>query len=406
MKISLVRFNVESYITVENKYEGDHFYIIRKGKVKVFSSFSHDESIQRILGPGDFFAVVSSMTGHSRLNSSQALEDTELISIRKGQFGFLIQQSAPLALKIIRSFSSELRKYDELLVRKTLFSQKAQEENPDQLYFQGEFYEKKGEAAIAAYIYTQYIKNFSYSQLAIKAQERLRSLDRTVLAEVKEHFNTAINRQFKAGQVLFSEFEAGYEMFIIETGRVNISKLINEKEVLIAVLKKGDIFGEMSLLNNENRSATAIAVEDTSCTVLTQKNFNAIIKANVKLAVKIIALLSERLWTIYKQLDNFYFSDIKSRIYDTLVTQVQKKHIAMDHRTEYVFDIGPKEIKNMLGIDEEPVQAAIDTIFKGNIMGLKGDKFYCKNLLELEKEVDYARKMEQRKRKIETKRPR
>ncbi|BBM89809.1 hypothetical protein COTS27_01517 [Spirochaetota bacterium] len=400
MKLSAIKFKAGSYITVENKQEGHHFYIVRRGAIKTFSSFRQADRLQRVLGPGDFFGVISAMTGHPRLISSQVVTDSEVIMVRKDQFDFLIQQSPPLVLKIIRSFSNELRKYSEELASRTLLATK-KKDDPYMLFHQGEFYYNKGEMAISAYIYTQYIKNFAYSDLAKEAQERLKTIDLTVLSKIKHAFASDLNRKYKQGDILFSEFEPGFEVFIIESGRVNISKVINGQEVLIAVLKQGDIFGEMALLNNENRSATAIAAEPTSCTVLNQRNFNNIINKNARLATKIIMLLSERLWTIYKQLDNFYFKDIKHRIYDTLITQVYKKHVHNLTSASYAFDFGPKEIQSMLGVEERLVKDALRVILQEDIVTIDKNKFLCRNLSRLEKEVEFGRKMEQRRRRIE-----
>ena len=59
--------------------------------------------------------------------------------------------------------------------------------------------------------------------------------------------------------MIFSECQAGADMFIIQDGAVRITKVVDGQEVILAVLNKGDMFGEMSLLENKPRSASAIA---------------------------------------------------------------------------------------------------------------------------------------------------
>ena len=117
--LSLIRNTKGTYITIENKREEAQFYIIRKGRVRLFSSITtENSSLNRVLGVGDFFGVISCMTNRPRMQSSLALEDCELLVVKKKDFGSLIQNSTPIALRILRSFSNDLRKYDDELIHK------------------------------------------------------------------------------------------------------------------------------------------------------------------------------------------------------------------------------------------------------------------------------------------------
>ena len=53
--------------------------------------------------------------------------------------------------------------------------------------------------------------------------------------------------------MIFSEAQSGSDMFIIQRGEVSITKVVNGNEVTLAVLKKGDMFGEMALIENKPR---------------------------------------------------------------------------------------------------------------------------------------------------------
>jgi len=76
-------------------------------------------------------------------------------------------------------------------------------------------------------------------------------------------FLTARKDSYKAGDVIFKEGSYGVAVYIIESGRVEISKDIQGKKFAIERLGPGDIFGEMSFIDHEPRSATATALEDT-----------------------------------------------------------------------------------------------------------------------------------------------
>jgi len=76
-------------------------------------------------------------------------------------------------------------------------------------------------------------------------------------------FLTAGKENYKAGDVIFRQGSHGVAVYIVESGKVEISKDIQGKKFAIETLGPGDMFGEMSFIDHEPRSATATALEDT-----------------------------------------------------------------------------------------------------------------------------------------------
>lgn len=76
-------------------------------------------------------------------------------------------------------------------------------------------------------------------------------------------FLTARKENYKAGDVIFKEGSHGVAVYIIESGKVEISKDIQGKKLAIETLGPGELFGEMSFIDHEPRSATATALEET-----------------------------------------------------------------------------------------------------------------------------------------------
>lgn len=97
------------------------------------------------------------------------------------------------------------------------------------------------------------------------------------------------------GDLIFEEGELGSEMFIIQSGKIRIFKTIDSYDQTLAVLEKGDFFGEMSVLEGMPRSASAEAEQDCELIRINSANFVAMIKANVEIAIRIMRKLSLRL---------------------------------------------------------------------------------------------------------------
>jgi CRP-like cAMP-binding protein len=108
---------------------------------------------------------------------------------------------------------------------------------------------------------------------------------------------------FKKGHVLFHEGDEGEEMFIIQSGRVAIKKRVKDGETVLAVLEKGDFFGEMAILERMPRSATAELTEDGDLIVIGSEVFGDMIKANPEIAVRMLRKYSIRLRETNKQLE-------------------------------------------------------------------------------------------------------
>jgi CRP-like cAMP-binding protein len=108
---------------------------------------------------------------------------------------------------------------------------------------------------------------------------------------------------FNKGHVLFHEGDDGEDMYIVQSGKVAIKKKLKEGEATLAVLEKGDFFGEMAILERLPRSATAEVVEDGDLIVIAGEIFGDMIKANPEIAVRMLRKQSIRLRETNKQLE-------------------------------------------------------------------------------------------------------
>ncbi len=109
---------------------------------------------------------------------------------------------------------------------------------------------------------------------------------------------------FPAGKVLFREGDAGEDMYIIQSGRVAIKKRTGaNKDVTLAVLEKGDFFGEMAVLERMPRSASAEMAEGGDLIVISGDTFGDMIKSNPEIAFRMLRKYSIRLREMVKQIE-------------------------------------------------------------------------------------------------------
>lgn len=102
---------------------------------------------------------------------------------------------------------------------------------------------------------------------------------------------------FQPGQVIFREGDTSQEAYRILRGRVEISIVADGKPVILAQLGEGDIFGEMAMVDERPRSASAQSLEVTECEVLTAENFNDLVLSRPEVLIPYMASFFERLRT-------------------------------------------------------------------------------------------------------------
>jgi CRP-like cAMP-binding protein len=101
--------------------------------------------------------------------------------------------------------------------------------------------------------------------------------------------------RFAGGERVFDEGDVGATMYIVQTGRVRLFRVVEEQEQDLGVMEKGDFFGEMSILEGLPRTVSAEAVEDSELIEINSMTFDKMIKSNIEIAIRMLRKLSIRL---------------------------------------------------------------------------------------------------------------
>ncbi|MFV1974965.1 MAG: Crp/Fnr family transcriptional regulator [Candidatus Scalindua sp.] len=101
---------------------------------------------------------------------------------------------------------------------------------------------------------------------------------------------------FKEGGIIFKEDEeSGIEMYIIDSGRVNIVKKVGDTDVTLTTLDEGDFFGEMSLITGSKRSASAVAQTKCKLHTMDKETFEFNLSKDINFMRQILETLAHRL---------------------------------------------------------------------------------------------------------------
>ncbi len=193
-------------------------------------------------------------------------------------------------------------------------------------------------------------------------------------------------KKLNPGEVLFNEGEIGEVMYLIRQGKVKIVKGKGEEGKVLAVLKEGDFFGEMAIIDNSPRSATAIAVDEVTLLGIDKETFHSKIRENPLISY-ILETLSRRLRGADEQIKLLMIKSEERRVIALLLTRGKEAGRKINGGVE-VSPFSIDGFTNMVGIEFAKVREFIDRLINARLIAIEGDKLAIKSIADLE---DYLR---------------
>lgn len=191
--------------------------------------------------------------------------------------------------------------------------------------------------------------------------------------DIKSLTSMLTRRRYPKDSVIFFEHDPGDSLYLIVSGRVRVTILADDgREIVLAVLGEGDFFGEMSLLDNEPRSATAIAMEDTEVLIIHQKEFFSIVEKRPPILIKLLSVISSRLRKANHQIGSLALLDVYGRVARVLLDLAQEQGTRLrDGRISFRRPTH-QEIANMIGATRETVSRMISDLHRQGYIEISG----------------------------------
>jgi CRP/FNR family cyclic AMP-dependent transcriptional regulator len=190
---------------------------------------------------------------------------------------------------------------------------------------------------------------------------------------VDDVLHKKFGRVCPTGTVLFREGEPGHEMFIIQRGRVQLTRNLHGVEKILAVLPAGEFFGEMAIINQRPRSATATVIEESHLLVLDQPTFEKMIKDNTEIAVRLIKKLASRLEQANFQVELLLLKDVNHRVVHLLRRMAEESGV---RQVEGIFiDISLYEIADRIGCADGEVAEIVERLSRARLLSKRARGF-------------------------------
>ncbi|MBN1898852.1 MAG: Crp/Fnr family transcriptional regulator [Spirochaetes bacterium] len=202
-------------------------------------------------------------------------------------------------------------------------------------------------------------------------------------------------KTYQPGEIIFCEYEPGDDFFLILTGQVKISKIVSNKEKTLDFMGPGDVFGEMSILEQQPRSATVIAQDEVRVLVFNRENFEMVLKSDPQMALKLLKIFCKRIFDAQRQLMILILDGDEYRVADVFVMMAERQGVPLDQRIKVDIKLSIEEIANMCAITPENCQKALNQYVRVGKIELVPGKVVVNNISEFVRIVHNKRKIKQ-----------
>ncbi len=192
-------------------------------------------------------------------------------------------------------------------------------------------------------------------------------LSRIAPDELRRFAEVTREKQYPKGSVILFEDDPGDSLFIVRSGRVKVV-LVSEdgREVILGVLGVGEHFGELSLIDDQPRSAHVIAMEDSMLLVLRRDDFRRRVEANPAVAWALLSELSRRLRRADGKIGGLVLLDVPGRIARLLIDTADEGGAATIDKP-----LTHQVIAQMIGASRETVSRTMREFQDGGLISVQ-----------------------------------
>ncbi len=200
--------------------------------------------------------------------------------------------------------------------------------------------------------------------------------------------SVAKRRTFRAGEVIFHRDDPGQVLYIIKDGKVKICIISPDgQEVSLAVLGKGEYFGEFALLDGLPRSTDAVALEKVECYTLQRSDFHNAILKNPKIAILVMEALIKRLRNTDQMVEDLIFLDVYGRVAKKLLELADAHGDKVDDGVCIDVRLTQQELASMVGASRESVNKVLGYFTDKNFISTDKHRITLHRMADLKRRI-------------------
>jgi CRP-like cAMP-binding protein len=206
-------------------------------------------------------------------------------------------------------------------------------------------------------------------------------LEKAALDDVSKH---KVMNTYKKGHTLFFQGNPSFGLYCISNGKIKVSKIGNDgKESIVRIASAGDVLGHRSLFSDENYTATATALEDSTICFIDKKYIHEAIKKEPTVALQLIQKLSREMGAAESRTASMFQKNVRERLAELFLNLEKTYGIKEDDRVRLDIKLTREEIASMVGTASETVIRFITEFKDEGLIEQEGKAIYIINQKKL-----------------------
>ena len=197
-----------------------------------------------------------------------------------------------------------------------------------------------------------------------------------------------VQKDFKKGDYIYMPDQSSDKIFFISSGRVKIGNFGESgKEITKAILDKGQVFGELSMIGEEVRRDFAYAMEDSTICMLTTDEMRGLMKEHSNISLFFMKIMGSRVLEMESRLESLVFKDSRSRIIEYLIKLVQSRGQRVGYEWVVRRFITHQEIANLTATSRQTVTTVLNELRAKELITFNRKRLLVRDLDKLADEV-------------------
>jgi CRP/FNR family cyclic AMP-dependent transcriptional regulator len=197
-------------------------------------------------------------------------------------------------------------------------------------------------------------------------------------------------RRFRKGETVFHQGDPGDALFIVATGSVKVVLPSHEgvEPAIVAVLGRGEFFGELAILDGAPHSATIVAVEPTETLVLRREAFLELIDSEPELRRALLASLAAEIRRITGHVEDLHFLDLPGRLASRILRLAATVQTDGENTVRIPWPYTQSELAGMIGGSRQSVNRLLSDLADDGLVELERDTLVINDIERLARTVE------------------
>jgi CRP-like cAMP-binding protein len=386
----------------------ERVFILQKGCVVISTTdIETNLPVTEQIKTGEFFGVKSALGHFPREETATVLMDSVCLSLTVQEFENIFSSNKAVIMKMLRVFSNQLRqihkKTEEILNKGQDINQQTGMMSVAQAFYNDESWRSCADVCI------NYLKRYptatnkeAVAKMYTTANARAQKAGLTASMEAGADASSndqalklfelpAFSRfakKYEPGQVIITEFEPGDSFYLIQSGNVQLVKCVNGQNKNLDILKPGEFFGEMAILDNSPRSATCLAEGPVQCLEFNKANFEILITGNPQIALNILKLFCKRIYDQKRRFKILVIQDLQARIADVFCMLDEMNPNSNPNDRQRRFNVTIQEVAHWAGLSLEQTRDEVNRFVSSRKLMVYDTNMVVSNIMDMKRIVD------------------